>query len=74
MGSVWSFAAIATIIDGAIIYQKPLSNILINLAQKAGQTPSSTTAAQQQQPFSGPIDNPNPSSPSPSPSTPSSPL
>src|ERR671937_266482 len=74
MGNIWSFAA-AAIIGGAIIYQRPLSNMLINLAQKAGQQTSlpSTPTAIDKAPFSGPTNDPNPSasSPSPSPTTPS---
>jgi hypothetical protein len=68
MGNIWSFAA-AAIIGGAIIYQRPLSNILINLAQKAGQQTSlpPTPTATDKAPFSGPTNDPNPSSPSPSP-------
>jgi hypothetical protein len=46
--------------------------MLINLAQKAGQQTSlpSTPTAIDKAPFSGPTNDPNPSSPAPSPTTP----
>jgi hypothetical protein len=44
MSSIWSFAAVAAIIGGAIIYQKPLTNLLINLAKKQIKHQLPTTA------------------------------
>jgi hypothetical protein len=82
MSSVWTFATVVLAIGAAILYQKPIANILTNIAQKAGQqstpTPTSSAQQQQQQPSSsGPTNNPDPSAspapaPSPAPSTPSS--
>jgi hypothetical protein len=84
MSSVWTFATVVLAIGAAILYQKPIANILTNIAQKAGQqstsstpTPTSSAQQQQQQPSSsGPTNNPDPSAspapaPSPAPSTPS---
>jgi hypothetical protein len=43
MSSIWTFAATALVIGAAIIYQKPIANILSSIAQKAEQTPTATT-------------------------------
>ena len=76
MGTIWTFAAVAAIIGGAIIYQKPLTNILINLAQKAGQIPSTASPPFTSIPLPPPSSSPAapvtvaaPSSPTPAPST-----
>ena len=59
MSSFFTFATIALVIGAAITYQKPLTNILTNLAQKAGQAASPPS--------------PLPPSPGPAPTTPAAP-
>ena len=45
MSSFFTFATTALVIGAAIIYQKPLSNILTNIARKAGANPSAPASA-----------------------------
>ena len=68
LANFWGFATTALAIGAVIVFQKPLGNIIANV-MKASQTPP----PQQQQPYSGPTNNPNPSAPTSTGTTPSTP-